>query len=478
MHRTLLSTLVIASASALAVTGTALQPAEAAPPLDTSQYDGAVSQPVEDPYYPSKGDPGFDALHYDLDLSWAPRKAELTGVATIDFRSVVDQDQLTLDLSRDLTATAVTLDGAPVPSSRKGDHLLVDTVLPLPADSQHELVIDYAGTPQPFQTHFSRSDIGTLGWHTKKDGSAWTMQEPFGAFTWYPVNDHPSDKAFYDATISVPQRMVGVFNGELTDDTTTDGRRVTSWHLASPAASYLVTIAVGDFVRYEDQSSSGVPITYWLPSDHSPRVLRVARFLPEAMDWLEKHLGPYPFDRAGIVAIKGNSGMETQTLITLNQQILQFGGRSVVLHELAHHWYGDTVTPDNWKDLWLNEGWAMYAQIRWEVDSGRATMKDWRRSLTANDQSFRHHDGPPGEFDPRDFATGGVYYSVALMIDQLRKKVGGEEFADLWREWPQQHLDSNADRDDYIDWASGRTGTDLRPFLTEWLTSEKTPPLL
>jgi aminopeptidase N len=472
-----MSATLIASSAAIAVASAALLPAAAAPPLDTGQYDAAISQPVDDPYYPSKGDPGFDALHYDLDLSWAPRLRELSAVATITFRSVVDQDRLTLDLSRDLTADAVTLDGITVPASQTGDHLFVDTMAPLPADSDHELTIEYSGRPGPYRTSFTRRDIRNLGWHTKKDGSVWTMQEPFGAFTWYPVNDHPSDKAFYDATVSVPERMAGVFNGELVDDTTAGGRRTTSWHLASPSASYLVTLAIGDYLHYTDQSASGVPISYWLLQGHTQKMLDVARFLPKAMTWLEKHLGPYPFDRAGLVGVRGGSAMETQTLITMNEGFLQYGARNVVLHELAHQWYGDTVTPDNWKDLWLNEGWAMYAQMRWESDAGVQSMRDWRRAMRINDRFLRKFNGPPGEYQRRDFATDTVYLCAAYMIDQLRTKVGPKAFADLWREWPQQHLNSNVDRDDYIDWASERTGMDLRAFITEWLTSEKTPHL-
>ena len=471
---------VVAGVLTLVLAGsTTTVSASAATPPPPGDYDAALSQPVEDPYYPAKGDPGVDTLHYGLDLRWMPSKRRLVGVATIALRSVVDQEQLTLDLSSALTATDVTLDGTGTTFSQDGNHLVVDAP-GMTADSRHDLVVDYRGEPQPFHTRFIREDISTLGWHTRKDGSAWTMQEPFGAFTWYPVNDQPSDKAFYDTTISVPDRsghLVGVSNGRLVSDTTTAGRRVTTWELDSPAASYLTTLAIGDYVEYDDEGPGGVPVSYWLLRGHSPGELRVARFLPEAMEWLEKHLGPYPFDRAGIVETKGGSGMETQTLITLDDSVLKNNGRDVVLHELAHHWYGDTVTPDSWKDLWLNEAWAMYAQIRWEAHSGQSTMHYWRAYLAASDGYLRRAYGPPGEYRPRAFATNGVYLSGALMVDQLRKKIGPAAFADLWREWPQQHLDSNADRDDFISWASARTGVDLRPFVTRWLTSRTTPHL-
>ncbi len=120
----------------------------------------------------------------------------------------------------------------------------------------------------------------------------------------------------------------------------------------------------------------------------------------------------------------------------------------------------------------------MYAQIRWDVDAGHSTMRHWRKYLAASDRYLRRAYGPPGEYHPRAFATNGVYLSGALMVDQLRKKVGRKAFADLWREWPQQHLDGNADRDEFISWASARTGVDLEQFVTEWLTSKTTPDLL
>lgn len=445
---------------------------------DDDRYAAALSTPVEDPYYPSKGDPRFDALHYALKLRWTPARDRLIGTAAIDFRAAARTDTLVLDLSRHLATRRVRLDGEEVTTSRAGHHLTVRTDAPLRADSRHRLVIRYAGTPRPVHAAFTRSDLATLGWEDRRSGAAWAMQEPFGAFTWYPVNDHPSDKAFYDTRISVPRRLVGVFNGRLVERHQAGVRTVTRWHLADPAASYLVTIGIGDYVQSADTGPHGVPISYWLPRDHTAKELRVAQVLPSAMRWLERRLGRYPFDRAGILATPGGSGMETQTLISLNRSLLQHGARNVVVHELAHHWYGDTVTPRTWKDLWLNEGWAMYAQIRWEAHTGQRSMRSWRRNLVAADQSLRDQAGPPGTYDPRRFADGNVYYCAALMIDQLRATIGHEAFRDLWRAWPQQHRNSNADREDYITWASERIGRDLEPFFTRWLDSPDTPRLV
>jgi len=303
------------------------------------------------------------------------------------------------------------------------------------------------------------------------------MQEPFGAFTWYPVNDHPSDKAFYDVRISAPRGMVGVFNGEMTRRRTVGGRTVTRWQLASPAASYLTTIAIGDYVRYRDRGPRGLPLSYWLPRrDQRARGL-LERNTAAMLRWLEQRLGPFPFDRVGVVMVPTPSAMETQTVITMGLPLVRDRAwfRSVLLHELAHQWYGDLVTPDNWTDLWLNESFAMYLELQWYVSQGWATPEQIRRYLIRRDPKLRAEDGPPGAYDRGEFADGCVYYCGALMLDRLRSRLGEELFAQVLREWPQSRRFASVDREDYVSWVGGRTGRDLAPFFTEWLTSPTTP---
>ena len=119
------------------------------------------------------------------------------------------------------------------------------------------------------------------------------MQEPFGAYSWYAVNDQPSDKAFYDFTLRSPAPMVGVANGELVGQERLDGTSTTTWHLDSKTSSYLVTVAFGDYKVTEDESSSGVPLSYWVPTT-SRQYLDELRYTTEALDWVEDRLGPYP----------------------------------------------------------------------------------------------------------------------------------------------------------------------------------------
>ena len=451
-------------------------PVQAAPAAPAPAYERAVSTPREDPYYPAVGEPGVDALHYGLRLRWSARQRVLTGVARIRFRVPAAQDRVRLDLGNPLRVRSVRLDGAATRFSHPGKDLVVETG-PLAAESRHTLVVSYRGTPRPVALPTTRSDARTAGWTTTRRGEVWTMQEPFGAYTWYPVNDHPSDKAFYDVRIVAPRGMVGVSNGrQVARRTVSGGRTLTRWHLASPAASYLTTIAIGDYVRYRDRGPRGLPITYWLPR-RNQRALPELRRTPELIRWLEKRLGRYPFDRIGAVVVPASSAMETQTLVTIGGRLAsdRFLLRSVLLHEYAHQWYGNTVTPDSWPDLWLNESFAFYTELRWQVSRGWTTMANVRDFLQGEDAGLRAKDGPPGAYYPDHFAEECVYLCGALMIDRLSQRLGPALFAQVWREWPQTHRDANADRDDYIAWLNQRTGQDLGPFLTEWLTSPTTP---
>lgn len=452
-----------------------LPPASAAPAAAPAPSDAAVSPVKEDSYYPKVGDPSVDVLHYGLVLDWDDDERVLTGTATLTFRSPRAQDAVRLDLDAHLAVGAVTLDGAAVEATHPGKNLLVETGA-LARGSRHVLVVTYAGGPKPYKFPGTRTDIPGLGWTVRPDGQVWSMQEPYGAFTWYPSNDQPSDKATYDLTITSRDDWVGVANGELLSNTVVDERRTSHFRLRSPAASYLVTIAIGPYRRYTDRGPHNLPITYWLrPTDRD--ALPLLRKTPSMLRWLEKVLGPYPFDRAGTVVVPSDSAMETQTLVTMGSSLKrdEVGFTNDLLHEYAHQWYGDTVTPVDWKHLWLNESFAMYVQIRWEIAHGVRSAADWHQSLDSNDQYYRSEYGPPGSYDRAHFASGNVYYCGARMLFRLRDKLGAKQFDKLLRAWPQQHRFAGVDRGDWIRFAEKTTGTRLRGFVNHWLDAKRSP---
>jgi aminopeptidase N len=436
------------------------------------EFGAAVSEPVEDSVYPDVGEPDVDALHYGLDLTWDPTSRTLTGAETLTFRSTRDTDQVQLDLEPQLVVSAVQVDGVDATYEQQDKNLLVsgDFV----ADGQYDLTIAYSGQPQPVEAPTTRSDFSTTGFTVADDGSAWTMQEPYGAYSWYAVNDQPSDKAFYDFTLTVPAPMRGVANGELVSVDQADGNTTSTFHLDSTTSSYLVTVAFGDYRKLDAPPVNGVPITYWFPKGTPKKYVRNLKYTPTALEWVESKLGDYPWSSLGILLVDSNSGMETQTMITLGDTDYTTQ-KDTIVHEIVHQWYGDRVTPDDWRDLWMNEGMAMYLQFVWQSEHTGIPMKTILEQAAAYEKQSRAVNGPPAAYDPKTFGEIQVYYGPALMWDEVRRRVGDAKFWAMVKAWPESDPDGSVSRDEYLPWVEEQTGADLQDLFDGWLLAEESP---
>lgn len=428
-----------------------------------------------DTYYANKGDSAVDVTKYALDLSWMANEKRLAGTATLRIRAVESGPTFQLDLHKSMVVSSVTVNGVATPFTHDTKDLVVGS--PTVAGVVSEVVVTYAGTPRTVGAPTSRLDSTGLGWHTTEDGRVWTMQKPFGAYTWYPVNDHPSDKALYTVRLSVPDQWVGVSNGRLESRETKDGRTVTEFVSDAPMASYLVTVAIGPYKKYTQTGPHDLPLTYWVPRGRSELVDPLMR-TPDALAWLERRLGPYPFSHAGVVVTPGEASVETQTLTTLAQGNYRYGNgdvREQVAHNLAHAWYGDTVTPNLWRDVWMSEGMATYLQAKYAVAKGWDTWEFWRREFARNDQYWRDIYGPPGAYNANDFGQRNVTYGGALILHKLRAKIGATEFNAVMRAWPQENLHTSRGRARYIEFLEEKTGKPLADWFQDWLMSPETP---
>ncbi|KQW48379.1 hypothetical protein ASC77_06350 [Nocardioides sp. Root1257] len=444
-------------------------------PAGATSYDAGLSAPREDSYYPDHGDPGVDTLHYALDLTWQRASRTLSGVADIRLRATTGAPSFQLDLGRALHVSEVTVDGERATTSHDGDVLRIDS--PVVADRRYDVRVVYRGTPRPTPAPTTRGDFQSIGMAVTADGQLRTMQEPYGAFTWYPVNDHPSDKALYDVRVTAPRGWVGVSNGRLVSQRRTSKQTTTRFHLEHPAASYLVTLAVGPFAHRTATGPHGLPLSYWLPRGEVAHYLKALRHLPDDLRWLEARLGRYPFESAGVVVVPGASAMETQTLVTFGRQTWgrPIEARETMVHELAHQWWGDTVTPSDWRDLWMNEGMAMYLEARWSSEHTDITWRDWVQAFRGSNSFSREEQGGPGAYDPEMFATDCVYFCTALMYETLRKKVGDRDFWRIVRQWPQRTPDTNVTRAGFERYAERVTGDELTSFLDRWLNRKSWP---
>lgn len=448
----------------------ATSPAPLSDPVE-QDLDLALSTPREDSVYPDVGDPRVDTLLYDLDLTWSPEERRLDARAVVTFRATRRARAFQLDLAPGLTVGDLRLDGEPVRFARRGKDLVVRA--PVRADRRYELSLDYVGTPRPTPAPTTRGDFSTTGFTVTGSGAVWTMQEPYGAFTWYPVNDQPADKALYDVTVHVPAPWTGVSNGRLTALGTEDGVTTTSWQLTEPASSYLVTLAIGDYTHRSNTTDGGLRVDYWTPRGMVQRLDQV-QTAAATVDWIEARLGPYPFDTLGMVVTDSMSAMETQTMVTLgtNDYVLS---PQVVAHELVHQWYGDQVSPNDWRDVWLNEGMTMLMQWLYEDEHDIAPLRNTLGAARNADQGLRDAYGPPGAYDPEQFGGSNIYYSPALMWNELRVALGDDEFFRVARSWLADHDGASVGREQLFEHWESETGLELSDFFDAWITGTTTP---
>ncbi|AEV88266.1 peptidase M1 [Actinoplanes sp. SE50] len=452
---------------------TASQPA-AAPAIDYTAWQGGKSVTVADRLYPEHGNAGLDVLHYDLKLDWQPTSKVLTGTATLQIRPVTAASEISLDFAN-LAVDKVTVDGRPATGTLAKDKLTVPATLT--AEQPVTLVVDYHGTPRQVAYPSHRGDAAEgVGLRPTRSGGLWTMQEPWGAMTWYPANELVSDKALYDIAVTVPQGWAAAASG------TPGPVEGTTYHYSSaaPTAAYLTTLAVDRFRKTSQTGAHGLKFTYWTVAKTDDRLLTELKKSPQLVSWLEAQLGPYPFDTAGAVLSDSVSAMETQQMLSIGRQATgqKFDPAyfdEILVHEYAHQWFGDAVTPSDWTDLWLNEGFAQYMQYLYEQKVYKLTDAQLETFLRQQDARLRKSVGPPGKPKAANFAESNVYRCTAAMLKQLNDALGDKKFFDLMKAWVAEHKGTNQDRAAFTAFVREKTGTDYSKLIDSWLDSPSTP---
>ncbi|WP_318205191.1 M1 family metallopeptidase [Streptomyces sp. SCL15-4] len=467
-----LATVPVALAALLATTGAAAPDATgpAAPEAGGRAAPGTAGAPgAGDAYFPLSGNGGYDVRHYDLTLRYRPADRRLDGTAVLTARATQRLTRFDLDLSG-LTVTRVTVDGRPARFARDGRELVVTPRTARAKGRDFRVTVAYHGTPGPVTDPDGSAD----GWIPTDDG-AFVAGEPQGAMTWFPANGHPRDKASYDFTLTVPRGRTAVANGVLLGQHTAHGETTFRWRQAEPMAAYLATATVGTFRTERYTTRDGIQVYNAVDPREARAAAPVLKKLPSVLEWESRLFGPYPFRAAGSLvdhAPDVGYALETQTRPVYDSA----PDLGTLVHESAHQWFGDSVSLTAWKDIWLNEGFATYAEWLYsEQHGGPSAQKtfDALYSRPARDGLWAYPPGDPGGGE-RLFGTP-VYERGAMALHALRRAVGDRDFFRVLRAWADGHRGGHGTTAGFVGLAERTSGKRLKGLFDTWLYTRGKP---
>lgn len=448
-------------------------------PSSTAARALAVAPPAQgeagapglgDALYPQLGNRGYDVAHYTIDLTVDVLSNTITGTTAITALTTAALTSFNLDLLG-LTVDAITVNGAPASFSRRGQELTISPETPLAREQPFTVTVAYGGNPQPI------ADPGipfeAVGWLHYDEQGIYVFSEPSGSMSWYPVNNHPLDKATYTFRITAPAPYVVAANGLLVDTIEQGAQRTYVWEASDPMASYLATINIAMFDMVEETGPGGLPIINFFPQALSQRLSRDFAVTSEMIAYYSDLIGPFPFESYGAIVMSAPFGgaLETQTRPVFGSTATM---ETIIAHELAHQWFGNSVSLARWQDIWLNEGFATYLHHLWaEQTKGEAFFNATMRGMYTTMKTRAM--GPPGNPPLDDLFGSTVYVRGAWTLHALRLAVGDEPFFAILRTYYERYQGSNATTDDFIAVAEEVSGQALDGLFQAWLYDEAVP---
>jgi aminopeptidase N len=451
--------------------------------IAASAPDPAAPLGVGDRLFPHLGNPGYDVQSYDLAFTYPGTNSKpLAAVTTIDAVTSSRLERINLDFARG-TVGSVQVNGAPATFTRAGEDLVVTPEEPVLAGSWMRITVRHTSDPVA-----AKGQDG--GWVQTKDGLAMANQAD-AAHLVFPCNDHPSDKAMFTIHVTAPSGYTAVANGLPAG--AERSRRSTTWTYRTehPMATELAQVSIGRSTVLHRTGPHGLPVRDVVPTKDREQLEPWLKKTPDQIAWMEGKVGRYPFETYGLLMAQAQTGfeLETQTLSLFEGGLFtepaypKWYVESIMVHELSHQWFGDSVSPRTWSDLWLNEGHATWYEALYAEEKAHKPMEERMKAAYRVSDSWRAAGGPPAA--PKGPKPGqkisifrpNVYDGAALALYALRQEIGRSAFERLERTWASVHRDGAASTADFVDLASAVAARDLSGFFQAWLYGEKTPPM-
>ncbi|MFG2996468.1 M1 family metallopeptidase [Streptomyces sp. NPDC048340] len=437
---------------------------------------------IGDRLFPELGNPGYDVLSYDLSFTYKDNRTPLDAVTVIDARTRQPLDRVNLDFARG-TVASVEMNGEPARFESAGEDLVLTPARPLTGDSPLHITVRHTSDPRA---------AGDGGWVPTDDGLAMANQAD-AAHRVFPCNDHPADKAFFTFRITAPTGLTAVANGVPGALPAPRAGAATTWTYRTlhPMATELAQVSIGASTVVHGTGPHGLPLRDVVPTADREKLDPWLKKTAGHIEWMEQRVGRYPFENYGVLIARARTGfeLETQTLSLFESGLFSGQGypewyvESVMVHELAHQWFGDSVSPRTWSDLWLNEGHATWYEALYADGLGKYSLERRMREAYQRSDQWRAAGGPPAA--PKAAAPGEkiglfrpvVYDGAALILYALRQEIGAAAFDRVERRWVSEHRDAVAGTEDFVRLASQEAGRDLTAFLQPWLYGKTTPAM-
>jgi aminopeptidase N len=422
---------------------------------------------------------GVEVQHYSFGVVLSDSSDEIVGETTVSIRFSKDGlGSVFLDLAtaangKGMTVTAVMADSSALHYVHSDNRLSITLGRPTKAGEERRITVRYQGIAS-----------GGLSIGKNRYGERFFSSRnwPDKAHLWLPTIDHISDKATSEFIVTAPERYMVVSNGLLQEEVSLgDGRKITHWKQSVPIAVWLNNIGVEQFAVHHAGIVKGVELQSWVAHQDTGKFAALDVPGREALEFFSENVGPYSYEKLANVAIGGGGGgMEHASEIFYGENVVDRMSSGVISHEIAHQWFGDAVTEDEWDDVWLSEGFATYfANLFTEHFSGREAFVEALKSgrvgaFRAERQQkkpvvHQNEKGTGPDLTQLQYAKGGWILHV------LRGQVGTDNFWKGIQLYYGRFRDGSATSDDLRQAMEEASGQDLKWFFAQWLTRVDAP---